>query len=160
MTKQSHPIAIKAADAPPRTARSIYPEPFATRMEARTKHLLGSLFGLSNFGVNLTRIAPGGTSALRHAHARQDEFIYILEGEATLVTDAGETSLTPGMCAGFKAGTGDAHHLINKGQTEAVYLEVGDRTPGDTVTYPDDDIAGEMQPDGRWLFRHKDGTPY
>jgi uncharacterized cupin superfamily protein len=160
MTKPAYPIAITASEAPPRAARSIYPEPFASRMEGRTKHLLGRLFGLTNFGVNLTRIAPGGMSALRHAHARQDEFIFILEGNATLVTDAGETHLSPGMCAGFKAGTGDAHHLVNKGATEVVYLEVGDRTPGDTVTYPDDDIAGEMQPDGHWRFFHKDGSPY
>jgi uncharacterized cupin superfamily protein len=160
MNDNQRPIAIRAADVPARTVRSVYPEPFATRMEGRSKHVIGALFGLSNFGVNLTRIAPGGMSALRHAHARQDEFIYILEGTPTLVTDSGETLLAPGMCAGFKAGTGDGHHLINRGETEVVYLEVGDRTPGDTVTYPDDDITGELGADGRWRFRHKDGTPY
>ena len=78
----------------------------------RGKRALGELFGLTNFGVNLTRLAPGGQSALRHAHGKQDEFVYILEGEPTLVTNAGETPLKPGMCAGFKAGTGDAHHHV------------------------------------------------
>ena len=102
--------------------------------------LLGDLFGLTNFGVNLTRLRPGSVSALRHAHARQDEFIYIVEGTAILVTTLGETLLHPGMCAGFKAATGDAHHLINKTKADVVYLEVGNRSPGDAVAYPDDDM--------------------
>src|SRR5690606_21263948 len=100
--------------APPRTRKSIYPEPFASRMEGRTKQPLGDLFGLANFGVNLTRLEPGGMSALRHAHNKQDEFIYVLEGCPTLITDRGETALAPGMCAGFQAGTGDAHHVVNR----------------------------------------------
>lgn len=154
------PIAISAADAPPRKVKSIYPEPFASMMADRVKHPLGDLFGLTNFGVNLTRIAPGGMSALRHAHTRQDEFIYVLEGTPTLVTNAGETQLAPGMCAGFPAGTGDAHHLVNRGGTDAIYLEIGDRTPGDGATYPDADLRAEQGEDGRWRFLHKDGTPY
>src|SRR5881227_3142170 len=97
-------VAIRAADAPVRTKPSNYPEPFASRVAGREKRPLGDLFGLTNFGVNLTRMAPGAMSALRHAHTRQDEFVYVLEGEPTLVTDAGETQLRPGMCAGFKAG--------------------------------------------------------
>jgi uncharacterized cupin superfamily protein len=129
-------------------------------MKKREKRRLGDLFGLTNFGVNLTRLAPGGLSSLRHAHTRQDEFVYILEGRPVLVTDAGETQLEPGMCAGFKAGTGDAHHLVNRGAQDAWYLEVGDRTPGDGATYPDDDLQANALPGGGWAFARKDGTPY
>ena len=128
-------------------------------MAKRDKRPLGDLFGLANFGVNLTRLAPGGSSALRHAHTRQDEFVYILEGRPTLVTDAGRTALKAGMCAGFKAGTGDAHRLVNESDEDVVYLEIGDRTRGDSVTYPDDDLAAELV-DGKWRMVHKDGTPY
>ena len=106
MEQPKYPVAILAPHAPARTRPSIYPEPFASRMGGREKRPLGDLFGLTHFGVNLTRLAPGGLSALRHAHSRQDELIYILEGNPTLVTNAGETLLRPGMCAGFKAGTG------------------------------------------------------
>ena len=153
------PVAIVAAEAPPRLKPSNYPEPFFSRMKKRVKRPLGDLFGLTNFGVNLTRLAPGGVSALRHAHTKQDEFVFILEGAPTLVTDAGRTVLEPGMCAGFKAGTGDAHCLLNETQEEVVYLEIGDRTPGDTATYPEDDIAAVRVGDG-WAFAHKDGKPY
>ena len=128
-------------------------------MAGRVKRPLGDLFGLTNFGVNLTRLAPGAISALRHAHTKQDEFVYILEGAPILVTEAGRTWLEPGMCAGFKAGTGDAHHLVNETAEDVVYLEIGDRTPGDGASYPDDDLAVVIV-DGKWRFSHKDGTPY
>ena len=154
------PVARVAAEAPKRARASNYPEPFASRMQKREKRPLGDLFGLTTFGVNLTRLAPGGLSALRHAHSKQDEFVYILEGRPTLVTDAGETALAPGMCAGFKAGTGDAHHLVNRTVDDVVFLEVGDRAPGDAATYPDDDIQASLGADGKWRFLHKDGTPY
>lgn len=160
MEHPQNPIAVTAAEAPPRTKPTNYPEPFASRMAGREKRPLGDLFGLTNFGVNLTRLVPGAVSALRHAHSRQDEFIYILQGEPTLVTNAGETQLRPGMCAGFKAGTGDAHHLVNRTDTEVVYLEVGDRTAGDAGSYPDDDIQAVFGGDGKWQFVHKDGRPY
>ena len=160
MAQLSPLIAILAAEAPPRTKPSNYPEPFASRMAGREKRPLGDLFGLTNFGVNLTRLVPGAISALRHAHSRQDEFIYILRGEPTLVTDAGETPLGPGMCAGFKGGTGNAHHLVNRTAAEVVYLEIGDRTVGDAGSYPDDDIQAVLNTDGKWGFTHKDGTPY
>lgn len=159
-SSSKRPVAIVAAEAAPRARATNYPEPFASRMAKRQKRPLGDLFGLSNFGVNLTRLAPGAISALRHAHSKQDEFIYILEGRPILVTDAGETQLAPGMCAGFKAGTGDAHHLRNTTAEDVVYLEVGDRTPGDAGTYPDDDIRAVLGADGKWTFTHKDGTPY
>jgi uncharacterized cupin superfamily protein len=153
------PVAIRAADVPPRAFRTNYPEPFASRMAGRDKRPLGDLFGLANFGVNITRLEPGGSSSIRHAHTKQDEFVYILEGEPTLVTNAGRTALKPGMCAGFKGGSGDAHHLVNETDQDVVYLEIGDRTDGDAVTYPDDDLA-VVTVDGRRRMAHKDGTPY
>jgi uncharacterized cupin superfamily protein len=153
------PVAARAAEAPPRPFRTNYPEPFASRMAGRDKRSLGDLFGLTNLGVNITRLAPGGCSALRHAHTKQDEFVYILEGRPTLVTDAGQTALNPGMCAGFKAGSGDAHCLINETDADVVYLEIGDRTAGDAVDYPDDDLA-VVTIDGQRRMAHKDGTPY
>ena len=157
--KPSYPVALAAADAPPRAKPSTYPPMFAQRMTKREKRPLGDLFGLSSFGVNLTRLAPGAVSSLRHAHTKQDEFVFILEGRPTLVTDAGRTALAPGMCAGFKGGTGDAHHLVNETDADVVYLEIGDRLPGDGATYPDDDLSVLMV-DGQWRYSHKDGTPY
>ena len=158
-TKLGFPIAIAAEEAPPRARQTNYPEPFASRMAGRLKRPLGDLFGLANFGVNLTRLLPGAASALRHAHTKQDEFVYILEGRPTLHTDEGRTPLEPGMCAGFKAGTGNGHCLINETSEDVVYLEVGDRTPGDDGTYPDDDLKASLV-DGKWKFVRKDGTPY
>ena len=159
MAEQTIPIAINAAEAPARTRPSVYPEPFASRMAGREKRPLGDLFGLKNFGVNLTRLAPSAVSSLRHAHTKQDEFIYILQGRPTLHTDEGKTQLSPGMCAGFKAGTGNGHRLMNETSEEVVYLEVGDRTPGDEGTYPDDDLKALLV-EGKWQFLHKDGRPY
>lgn len=154
------PVFVTAADAPPRVKRSNYPEPFASRMDRRVKRPLGDLFGLTRFGVNLTTLVPGGETALRHAHSQQDELVYVVSGHPTLVTDAGETPLAPGDCAGFKAGGSDAHHLVNRTSGDVVLLEVGDRTPGDAVAYPDDDIQAVLGDDGVWRFTHKDGTPY
>lgn len=159
MNSQHRPIAVLAADAPVRTKPSNYPEPFASRMAGRSKQPLGDLFGLANFGVNRTRLAPRAMSALRHAHSKQDEFVYILSGRPTLVTDEGRTPLSPGMCAGFKAGTGNGHHLVNETADEVIYLEVGDRSAGDQGAYPDDDLQAQLV-DGTWRFLHKDGTPY
>ncbi|MEW5862688.1 MAG: cupin domain-containing protein [Pseudomonadota bacterium] len=159
MTDKPIPRAIIAAQVAPRSKRSVYPEPFASRMAGREKCALGDLFGLTNFGVNLTRLAPSSVSALRHAHSKQDEFIYVLEGCPTLQTDEGPIQLFPGMCAGFRAGTGFAHNLVNETTEDVVYLEIGDRTPGDEVTYPDDDLQASLI-DGKWQFFHKDGTPY
>ena len=153
------PVALLAAEAPPRLFRTNYPEPFAPRMAGRDKRPLGDLFGLISFGANITRLAPGGCSALRHAHTKQDEFVYILEGRPTLVTDAGRTALHPGMCADFTAGSRDGHCLVNETSADVVYLEIGDRTPGDVVDYPDDDLA-VVTIDGQRRMAHKDGTPY
>ena len=156
------PISLVATDQPSRakpTSPPFPPEMVARVAPGRDKKILGDPFGLTNFGVNLTRLAPGGQSALRHAHGKQDEFVYILKGEATLVTDAGETLLKPGMCAGFKAGTGDAHHLVNRTMKDVMFLEVGDRSARDSVTYPDDDVVAVYGEDGKWKYRRKDGTP-
>lgn len=151
--------AIDAAAAPPRVKPSNYPEPYATMMAGRVKRPLGDLFGLRNFGVNLTRLPPGAISALHHAHSRQDEFIFVLEGRPTLVTGMGEVDLEPGRCAGFPAG-GTAHHLENRTDADVVYLEIGDRSVGDEVSYPRDDLVAALGPDGKWRFTRKDGTPY
>jgi uncharacterized cupin superfamily protein len=155
----SHPVAIDAAAAEPRRRSSTYPEPFAALMAGRIKRPLGDLFGLHNFGVNLTTLQPRAVSALRHAHTRQDEFVFILKGSPLLHTDAGATRLAPGWCAGFPAGTGNGHRLENDTGEEVQYLEVGDRTPGDSATYPDDDLQAVSR-DGTWSYLHKDGQPY
>lgn len=157
----SYPVALKAADASPRARKSIYPEPLASKVGDRIKRPLGDAFGLTIYGVNLTTLKPGAMSALRHAHTAQDEFVYILEGSPILVTDEGETQLSPGMCAGFKAGTGNAHHLLNRGSGDVTFLEIGDRSKGDAVDYPDEDLKVLKSSDGSSrVFLHKDGTPY
>ncbi len=152
-------IAIEASSAPVRSKPSNYPEPFFSRMLKREKRPLGDVFGIKNFGVNLTTLHPGGESALLHRHSKQDEFIYILHGNPTLVTDKGEVVLSPGMCAGFPA-QGIAHHLLNRTESDVTYLEIGDRTPGDEGSYPADDIQAVLGPDGKWQFTHKDGRRY
>ncbi|MEZ5533440.1 MAG: cupin domain-containing protein [Steroidobacteraceae bacterium] len=151
---------VLAADVPPRAKPTNYPEPFASRMAGRQKRALGDVFGLRNFGVNRTTLKPGAMSALRHWHSVQDEFVYVISGHATLVTDAGAMTLGPGMCVGFRAGDPDGHHLENRSAEEVVYLEIGDRLPGDSGSYPDDDLEAVMGADGKWQFRHKDGSSY
>jgi uncharacterized cupin superfamily protein len=152
-------LALLAAEAPARTKPSNYPEPFAAMMAGRIKRPLGDLFGLRNFGVNLTRLPPGSVSSLHHAHSRQDEFIYVLDGEPVLFVGEAETLLKPGMVAGFPAG-GPAHHLENRTARDCVILEIGDRSEGDAVSYPADDIQAVMGEDGKWQFAHKDQTRY
>jgi uncharacterized cupin superfamily protein len=159
MPSEKRPVFVIATDVPVRARRSVYPEPFASRMAGRDKRQLGEVFGLSNFGVNLTSLSPGASSALRHAHTTQDEFVYILSGTATLHTNEGHFQLTPGMCAGFKAGSDDAHRLLNETQEDVVYLEIGDRTAGDEASYPDDDIKATLI-GGKWAFTHKNGDAY
>lgn len=145
-----------AFDIAPRTKPSNYPPQFAQRVAGRVKRQLGDAFGLSRFGVNLTVLPPGAQSALLHRHTEQEEFVYILAGQPTLRTDAGEVKLEPGMCVGFRPG-GVAHHLINRTEGEVHYLEVGDRGVTDQGEYPEDDLAAEWS-DGGWRFAHKDGT--
>lgn len=158
VTRKNSLPAVDAA-ALPAVSGSGYPAPFRSRVAARRKQRLGDAFGLGNFGVNLTTLPAGTQSALRHWHSHEDEFIYLVSGELVLVTDAGEQRLVAGMCAGFPAGRADGHCLINRGDRDAVYFEVGDRHEEDKVIYPDDDMTGQATPQGR-RFNHKDGTPY
>jgi uncharacterized cupin superfamily protein len=148
------PLALPESNA------TSYPEPYRPANQQRWNRRLGNHAQLTNFGVNLTRIIPGGQSSSRHAHSRQDEFVYVLSGEVELETDAGVEVLRAGMCAGFPAGTGNAHRFVNRSATDVLLLVVGDRTSGDEVSYPDIDMHGRMGADGKYTFAHKDGTPY
>ncbi|MEH2242509.1 cupin domain-containing protein [Nostoc sp.] len=145
----------------PSEIRTNYPDEFKPMVAGRIRQQLGNFAGLQNFGVNLVKLEPGSYSSIRHWHSHQDEFIYVLEGELTLVTDRGAEILTPGIAAGFPAGEANAHHLVNRSSVVAIYLEVGDRTPNDKVTYPDENLMTTASPDGksRKLIRN-DGTPY
>ncbi len=157
--KDSEPLALHAKEVEPRRKPSNYPEPFFSRMQGRIKRQLGDCFGLTAFGVNLTELAPGGESALLHRHSKQQEFVYVLEGHPTLVTDEGEVTLEPGMCAGFPA-EGRAHQIVNRTAQKVLILEIGDRVAGDEGSYPKDDLAATLDPDGKWVFTHKDGSAY
>ncbi|WP_425091125.1 cupin domain-containing protein [Tropicimonas sp. S265A] len=152
------PLAIAALNVPPRISKSAYPPPFDSVVAGRTKRQLGNVFGVRNFGVNLTELAPGAQSALLHRHTKQDEFVYVLDGYPTLKTDQGEIVLAPGMCAGFPA-AGIAHHLVNETWDTVRYLEIGDRTAGDEGRYPNDDLEAHLV-DGKWVFTSKLGVPY
>ena len=143
----------------PERRGSGYPEPFRAAVEGRVKRALGDPFGLTQFGVNLVHMPPGCWSSQRHWHTHEDEFVYVVSGELTLVTDAGEQPLRPGMVAGFPAGRTDGHHLINRSDRPAVYLEVGTRIPGDEAVYSDIDMEIRLR-DGSHVFVHKNGEPY
>ena len=152
------PPALDPESVPVKTGGD-HPEPFRTAIAAREKRALGDALGLRNFGVNLVRLPPGTVSTLRHWHSRQDEFVYVVAGELTLVTEGGAQLLTAGMAAGFPAGVPDGHVLENRTETDALYLEVGDRTEGDEVDYPDIDLL-VRHIDGEERYVHKNGTPY
>jgi len=137
---------------------TFYPSPYHQPCKARARRRLGDAAGLTQFGVNLLRLAPGVWSSQRHWHTEQDEFVYIVSGEVVLVTDAGEEILKAGDCAGFKAGDRDGHHLQNRSNSDAVLLEVGTRTATDSGEYPDIDMAFDIG--GPAKFTRKDGTPY
>jgi len=134
-----------------------YPAPFDAPCAERVRQRLGNAGGLSDFGINLMRLPPGGWSSQRHWHSHEDEFVYLLEGELVLVEDGGETPLRAGDCAAFAKGAGDGHHMINRSDRVAVYLEVGSRQPADITTCSHIDLMS-ANADGR--FTHKDGTPY
>jgi uncharacterized cupin superfamily protein len=157
MSKLKAP-AFEPKDLPEQSSTG-YPEPYKSRVAGRHRRRLGDHAGLKNFGVNLTRLDPNAESSMRHWHAKQDEFIYILEGEVTLVTDAGRQKLSHGMAAGFPAGKTDGHQLVNETDKPVLYLEIGDRTPEDGATYSDVDMSARMV-DGSWVFTHKGGSPY
>jgi uncharacterized cupin superfamily protein len=136
-----------------------YPEPFRQATIGRERRRLGNAVGLDQFGVNLGRLKPGAASSQRHWHANEDEFVYMLEGEVVLVENDGETVLHPGDAAGWKAGVANGHCLINRGDRDAVFLEVGSRGPRETVVYSDIDMRMEREgPRNRYL--HKSGAPY
>ena len=159
MEQKPRSPALDPQSVPARCGSS-YPEPFRAAVEARAKRALGDPCGLTQFGVNLVELPPGCWSAQRHWHTHEDEFVYVLEGELTLVTDAGEQVLRAGMAAGFPAGTPDGHHLINRADRPATYLEVGSRRDDvDECNYPDIDMAVRQQ-NGRQMFVRKNGEPY
>jgi uncharacterized cupin superfamily protein len=149
---------IDISKAPIRTT-TVYPAEFLHVVEGREKAALGNLAGLTQFGVNLTRLKPGAASALRHWHEHEDEFVYILEGELVLIENEGETVLRPGDAAGFKAGVANGHHLINRTQRDAVYLEIGTRAETERAHYPDDDLDF-LRRGNKNLLTHKSGEPY
>jgi uncharacterized cupin superfamily protein len=151
---------ISAQSIPATMGQTIYPSPYAAQVQGRLKRKLGDCFGLTQFGVNLTELSPGAVSALMHSHSKQDEFIFILSGTATLVVGEQEFTLNPGDCYGFKAGTGIAHQLVNRSSTTVSYIEIGDRTPGDQVEYPNDDLKATQLSNAEWQITHKDGQPY
>jgi uncharacterized cupin superfamily protein len=155
---EGKPAAILAMEAVARKG-TIYPPEFAGPLKGREKRGLSDLFGLTQFGVNLTVLAPGAASSERHWHRVEDEFIYILDGELTLVDDDGEHVLTPGMCAGFKSNVPNGHKLVNRGDKPAKYIEIGTRSPDETATYPDVDMIG-IKEDGKFRFTRRDGTPF
>jgi uncharacterized cupin superfamily protein len=161
MMTESLKLQLPAVDSTTVESRfgSNYPQPFAEALVNREKKPLGDAAGLKNFGVNLVRIPAGSISSQRHFHSKQDEFVFVLQGELVLVNETDEQTLTPGMAAGFPAGCGDGHHLVNRTDEDAVYLEVGDRTEGDEVDYPDIDLRIRII-GGKRTYIHRDGTPY
>ena len=158
MSEAPKPPALDPMSVPARKG-SVYRHPYRAQLAGREKRALGDALGLTHFGVNLVDLGPGDWSSPRHWHSHEDEFIYVLEGELTLVTDMGEQRLTAGMAAGFPAGVEDGHHLVNRSDAPARYLEVGNRAPDDVARYPDIDLVGRNSPHGR-LFTNRKGEPY
>lgn len=157
--RQLKPLKLPAIDPSnldKKKGIAVYPAEFRPFVVGRVRQTVGDPLGLKNFGVNLTTLEPDSWSSIRHWHTRQDEFIFVVKGELTLVTDEGEQTLTPGMAAGFPAGSKNGHHLVNRSSEPATYLEVGDRTAGDEAFYPDADLEFR----NRRVFVHRDGTPY
>ncbi len=152
------PVAVRAEDVEARIGSS-YPEPFAAECRDRIKRVLGDLFGLTQFGVNLTTLPPGAWSAQRHWHEHEDEFIYVIEGELVLVSDDGEETLAAGACAGFPAGRANGHHLVNRSGSTARYLEIGTRSATERSHYPDIDLEARRA-GGSFQFTRRNGEPY
>jgi uncharacterized cupin superfamily protein len=158
MIMPQSPISAQSISAV--MGQTIYPEPYAALVKGRLKRKLGDVFGLTNFGVNLTDLAPGAVSALLHSHSRQDEFIFVLSGCLTLIVDTAEFTVQSGDCYGFKAGTGIAHQLVNRSDSTVTFLEIGDRSMGDEVAYPHADLKATQSASGKWEITHRDGQPY
>lgn len=159
MSNRLKPPALDPATVPSRAGSSYPTAALRAAVEGRVKQALGDALGLRNFGVNLVRLEPGAHSSLRHWHERQDEFVYVLAGELTLVTERGRQTMRAGDCAGFPAGEADGHHLCNETTQPALYLEVGDRLPGDHCHYPDVDLEARALPTGYEYYR-KTGERY
>jgi len=134
-----------------------YPDPYAEAVNGRSRQALAKAGGLTQFGANLVELQPGAASSQRHWHTHEDEFVMVVSGELTLITDAGETLMRAGDCAAFPAGRPDGHHLVNRGWGNALFLVVGPNDPGDRATYPDIDLAYDGASDS---YTRKDGTPY
>ncbi|WP_315832366.1 cupin domain-containing protein [Bradyrhizobium prioriisuperbiae] len=143
--------------AVPKRQGSGYPPPFDAACTERVRQRLGNAGGLTDVGINLMHLPPGNWSSQRHWHSEEDEFVYVIEGEVTLIEDDGETVLRAGDCAAFPKNSGNGHHMINKSDAMAIYLEVGTRSPIDMITCSDIDMMSSST-DGR--FVHKDGAPY
>jgi uncharacterized cupin superfamily protein len=155
---EKRPSALDPLSLPPRTG-TIYPPEWAKAVVGREKRALGDPFGLTQFGVNLTTVPPGAWSSHRHWHEAEDELIYIVSGEVVLIDDDGEHVLKAGMCAGFKAGVANAHHLVNRSAQPATVLEVGTRSPNERAHYAEADMQASKTPDG-WKVLRKDGSSY
>jgi uncharacterized cupin superfamily protein len=157
----SRPTTLDPSTVTPRTG-SGYPEPYKSRVLPREKRALGDPFGLTKIGINLTTLPPGKESSMRHWHTLEDEFVYVVEGEVVMRTDAGEHVLRAGMCAGWPAGDRNGHQLINRSDQPARYLEVSNRHPEDSAEYtdPDVDMAYRKLPEGGFVFTRRDGTPF
>jgi uncharacterized cupin superfamily protein len=138
---------------------SSYPAPFGELVRGRARRRLGDAVGVTQFGVNLTRLAPGAATAQRHWHRNEDEFVFILEGEASLIEDEGEIRLVAGEAAGFKAGVPNGHHIVNRSDRDVVLLEIGTRAAAETAEYSDIDMRVEVA-GASMRYLHKDGTPY
>ena len=141
----------------PVDTRTGYPPPHDKVVAGRSRKRLGNAAGLDQFGVNLTTLKPGASSALRHWHEKEDEFVFMLEGEVALIENEGETTLRPGDAAGFKAGVANGHHLVNRSDRDAVYLEIGSRRADERARYPDVDLA-VARIDGAYRYTRKDGS--
>lgn len=150
---------FRAQDVPESSSTSL-PPPFNAANRHRYNRRLGDHAGLKSFGVNITRILPGGQSSASHFHTEQDEFIYVLEGRPTLESGQHRQVISPGMCVGFPAGTGTAHRFVNETASDVVLIVIGDRNPKDEVGYPHIDLYGRLGPSGAYQFFRKDGTPY
>jgi uncharacterized cupin superfamily protein len=141
----------------PMRSGSGYPSPFDREVGQRVRQRLGDAGGLTQFGVNLLQLPPGGWSSQRHWHSHEDEFVFVVSGTVVLVTDAGEEELHAGDCAAFPAGRADGHHLVNRSGQPATCLEVGSRFEADSAVYPDIDLLYDGKADA---YTHRDGTPY
>ena len=152
------PPALNPSTVPVRKG-SPHRHPYREQLAGRQKRALGDALGIANFGVNLVELGPGDWSSPRHWHSHEDEFVFVLDGELTLVTESGEQRLTAGMAAGFPAGVEDGHHLVNRSDGPARYLEIGTRDLDDVAHYADIDLLGRNGPDGR-VFTNRKGEPY